>query len=52
MLKNMRCSECGRKRKPSHEKRVNTPHAVSASCMTRDANARKIHNDKIFGRDK
>ena len=52
MIKNMRCSGCGRKRKKSHEKRVNTSRAVSPGCMTLDANQRKIHNDKIFGRDK
>ena len=34
MKKNMKCLACGRKRKPSHEKRCGTPKAYSPECET------------------
>ena len=32
MIKNMRCPACGRKRKPSHEEKINTLKAYSKDC--------------------
>ena len=51
MIKNMRCL-CGRRRKPSHERLIKEQKARSPLCMVRELQARKIHNDKIFGRDR